>query len=164
MAARAPGAARGVRPLAAAADAPAPADQAEVERGKALFVDSGCLGCHGGPRGGSTRAYGFDEIGTDDALARFMDPDGDGVPCCGLDAGGGGQLTRGVKSPRLVGLWAQPRLLHDGAVDGLDGLFCVTTARPTVTAAGYGDGGHLDLCERFSPGEKAALIAFLETL
>lgn len=70
-----------------------------------------------------------------------------GEVCCGL-AGEPGDytVTGGVKSPRLAGVWARPRLLHNGSVAGLENLLCLNGNRPLLPqppAASMGDHGHM---------------------
>src|SRR3569623_818409 len=124
---------------------PMPPDPALVASGAALYRDKGSATCHDGPRGSGTRAYTFAEIGTDPALAGWADPTQSGSACCGLDIEPG-QLTHGVKSPRLVGTWALGRILHDGALTSLDQLFCQTPRPPTGTEPMRSD-GHAFTCD-----------------
>ena len=123
-----------------------------LARGEAVF-EAQCLDCHSGPRGSGLRAYAFYEVGTDDALADWGDVDGDGL----LDDGS--VLTGGVKSPRLVGLHARERFLHNGSVHSLEQLFCLTD-RPETTEHGFGSGGHTFGCE-LAEGERRDLISYL---
>ncbi|MCA9774980.1 MAG: hypothetical protein KC466_21350, partial [Myxococcales bacterium] len=129
-----------------------------------LFDAKGCLACHGGARGASKRFYGYDEIGTEDAMMRWMDADLDGTPCCGIDLGPGEFITHGIKAPRLVGLWAQKRFLHNGSVDSLEDLFCRNGPRPTIADGPFSDRGHRFTCDGLTDGEKDALVAYLEAL
>ncbi|MBK9030831.1 MAG: hypothetical protein IPL61_05735 [Myxococcales bacterium] len=137
---------------------PPPADQ--VTRGRAVFVDAGCQDCHGGPRGMGARTYRFDEIGTDDAMQWWADgPDHDGQLATGLRFQPGDSLTHQLKSPRLVGLWAMSRFLHNGALDSLEQLLCLTP-RPTDATPAFGSGGHEFGCELAAP-DRQALVAYL---
>jgi len=138
---------------------PTPPDPALVATGEALYRDKGCATCHDGPRGSGTRAYTFAEIGTDAALAGWADPMQSGSACCGLDIAPG-QLTHGVKSPRLVGTWALGRFLHDGALSTLDQLFCLTPRPPTGTEPMRSD-GHAFTCDGLSDADKRALEAYV---
>lgn len=140
-----------------APDNPDPPDPALVAEGERLFTEAGCAGCHGGPRGSGTRLYDYAEIGTDAAMARWLDPDGDGEPCCGVELTA--PLTGQVKSPRLTGMWAKRRFLHNGSLASLDQLFCLD-ARPATAGEPYGSGGHAMTCDLAS-AEKQALIAYL---
>jgi mono/diheme cytochrome c family protein len=136
-----------------------PTPDADVARGRALFVDD-CQGCHGGPRGMGVELYGYDELGTDDAMTWWADgPDHDGELCCGLRLQPGDSITHAIKSPRLVGLWAMDRFLHNGSVDSLDQLLC-RTPRAGITAPAFGDGGHEYGCE-LDDADRAALVAYL---
>ena len=131
-----------------------------VDHGEALFSSAGCLTCHSGPRGSGTRIYDFDEIGTDAALARWGDPEGDGTGCCGFEAA---DLTGGVKSPRLVGLWGMQRFLHNGSVDSLESLLCLDTDRPHADLAEpNADTGHTFGCDLTEP-ERHDIVAFLRS-
>ena len=138
---------------------PAPPDPALVASGKMLYVTKGCAACHDGPRGSGKRAYTFDEIGTDPALAAWADPTLSGSACCGLPIAPG-QLTHGVKSPRLVGTWALGRFLHNGSLTTLDQLFCLSP-RPPVGVTPMRSDGHAFTCDGLSVDEKHALEAYL---
>lgn len=123
---------------------PPPADR--VARGEALFRSLGCAGCHDGPRGGGRRLYDYAEIGTDDAMRRWGDADLDGRADGMLALQPGDELTQQIKSPRLVGLWAMRRFLHNGSLDSLDQLLCLAP-RPGMLAAPFGAGGHTFGCD-----------------
>jgi hypothetical protein len=138
---------------------PAPPDPAQVATGEQLYRSAGCIGCHGAPRGAGTRTFTFDEIGTDDALARWADPDLSGSACCGLPIPPGG-LSHGVKSPRLVGMWAQGRFLHDGTLSTLDQVFC-RSDRGSAGTPPLGTGGHAFTCDNLTDADKQALEAYL---
>ncbi len=137
---------------------PSPPDAALVATGEALYASKGCADCHDGPRGSGKRAYTFEEIKTDPALARWADPELSGTPCCGLPIAPG-QLTHGVKSPRLVGMWALGRFLHNGALASLDELFCLDARPPTGTEPMRSD-GHAFTCD-LADDEKQALAAYM---
>ncbi|MEO6950216.1 MAG: hypothetical protein ABI321_00280 [Polyangia bacterium] len=139
---------------------PSPPPRAEVAIGKALFSDKKCIECHDGPRHSGKRLYKFAEVGTDDALAEWLDPEKTGVPCCGVHIAD--PLTREVKSPRLDALWLQHRFLHNGALSSLEQLFCLEP-RP-VRKKPLGGEGHRQTCDGLSVPEKHALIAYLESL
>jgi hypothetical protein len=136
-------------------------EAAQVAKGEALFRDKGCLDCHAGPRGSGKRVYTYEEIGTDDAMKRWADPDLTGKPAPGFRFPAGDRITNGIKSPRLVGMWAMTKFLHNGSLDDLDALFCMKGARPTTTEPAYGDGGHAFTCDGLGDDEKAALKAYL---
>ncbi len=142
----------------------APPSENLRNEGKELFVQKGCLDCHDGARGSSRQVYSFDEIGSDPAMARWLGPDADGKPCCGIDLVGRDTLTQGIRAQRLVGIWAAQRFLHNGSVDSLESLFCLDTERPTVEASPWSDRGHRFSCDGLSDAEKQALIAYLRTL
>lgn len=147
--------------------APAPAagqrqDPLLVATGRRIFGEHGCAACHNGPSHHGTRIFTFEEIGTDAALKRWGDPDLSGqtnVPDVITEP-----LTHGIKAPRLVGMWAQKRFLHNGSVDSLEDLLCLDRARPTRTDEPHGDQGHMYGCADLSAADKKALVAFLKSL
>jgi mono/diheme cytochrome c family protein len=134
-----------------------------IARGRELFRTRGCLECHDGPRGGGKRIYSFEEIGTDAAMKRWLDPELTGKPCCNAPVPPNSPLTHGIKSPRLTGAWAQHRFLHNGALANLEELFCITP-RPRDTHEPLGAGGHDFTCGKLTLDEKRALIAYVESL
>lgn len=140
---------------------PTPADAALVAKGLELFAEKGCTDCHDGPRGSGKKLYTYEEIGTDAAMAQWLDPTNSGEPCCNAPVEPGEKPTHAIKSPRLVGGWAMKRFLHNGSVDTLEDLFCVNGPRGTITELAYGDGGHDYTCDGLSPEDKTALIAYL---
>lgn len=139
---------------------PARPDAALAARGAKLFAEKKCTACHDGPRGSGRRAFTFAEIGSDDALAGWLDPKGTGDACCDVPVKKGG-LTHGVKSPRLVGLWAQRRFLHNGTLSSLEELFCMKPRpagqKPLATT------GHTFTCDGLADDEKNALLAYLRS-
>lgn len=137
-------------------------DPAEIETGRQLFTSTGCAACHNGPSFSSTRTFSFEEIGTDAALKRWADPDLTGQSV--VPAVFNGVLSHQVKAPRLVGLWAQQRFLHNGSVDSLEDLFCLNQARPTRTDEPFGDQGHSMTCEGLIERQKQLLITYLKSL
>lgn len=144
--------------------APAPPtapDATLVARGETLFRDKGCLKCHGGPRGSGLELYTYEEIGTDAAMKRWCDPNLTGTPPAPIVFPSNDKVTHAIKSPRLNGMWAMTRFLHNGSVDTLGDLFCTSRPRGDVTALAYGNGGHAMTCDGLSPDEKTALIAYL---
>lgn len=145
-------------------DAPEPPDlnPDAVARGEDVFWEAGCIDCHSGPRGSGLTLYSFAEIGTDDAMMRWMDPEADGTTLPGVDLGED-TITNALKAPRLVGLWAMGRYLHNGAVTSLDELLCVDGDRPASTGDAMGNQGHTYGCDTLSWDEKDDLIAYLES-
>lgn len=137
---------------------PHPPDAALVATGAQLYTSKGCATCHDGPRGSGKRAYTFAEIGTDPAMAKWADPTESGSACCGLDVPG--MLTHGIKSPRMVGEWALGRFLHNGTLETLDQLFCLTP-RPPVGTEPMRTDGHAMTCDGLTDDEKHALEAYL---
>ena len=145
-------------------DAPAPprVNPDAAVRGEDIFWDAGCIECHAGPRGSGLTLYTFAEIGTDDAMMRWMDPEADGTTLPGVDLGED-TVTNKLKSPRLVGLWATGRFLHNGAVTSLDELLCLDGPRPASTGDAMGNQGHTYGCDSLTWDEKEDLIAYLES-
>jgi hypothetical protein len=137
---------------------PAPPDAARVRAGEQLFAARGCLACHDAPRGGGDRIFDLAEIGTDVAMARWLDADGDGEPCCGVELSA--PLTGGIKSPRLTGMWAKRRFLHNGSLSSLEQLFCLDGPRPGIVEPPHADGGHEMTCD-LARDEKLSLISYL---
>ena len=145
-------------------DAPEPTwvNPDAAARGEDVFWDAGCIECHSGPRGSGLTLYSFAEIGTDDAMMRWMDPEADGTTLDGVDLGED-TVTNALKSPRLVGLWATGRFLHNGSLTSLDELLCLDGARPASTGDAMGNQGHMYGCDTLSWDEKEDLIAYLES-
>lgn len=131
---------------------PPPPPVAPDPAGEALFVSAGCLDCHQGPRGSGLDVFSFEEIGTDRAMRDWAD----GETCCVFD---GTELTHALKSPRLVGLWAQSRFLHNGSVGSLGELLC-DPERPGITTPALSDDGHRYGCA-LDPADRASLAAWL---
>ena len=140
---------------------PRPPPRSMVVVGKQLFAQKGCTSCHDGPRHGGKRIYQLDEVGTDEQLARWLDIENKGVPCCDVKLAD--PLTRGVKSPRLNALWAQSRFLHNGSLSSLEELFCLRP-RPTALGPPLSSGGHLQTCHDLTIAERQALIDYLRSL
>lgn len=138
---------------------PSPPNPADVVAGEEVFMTEGCVDCHQGPGGSGLRFFTFEEIGTDDAMRYFADPDLTGSPCCGFDEAGTTELTHGIKSPRLTGLWAKSRFLHNGALGDLRELLCLDP-RPAVTEFAYGAQGHEFGCE-LDTEDREALVNYL---
>ncbi len=139
---------------------PAPPAPALVQKGAALYASKGCATCHDGPRGGGKRMYGLDEIGTDKTIVKWADPNLTGSACCGLPTPAGG-LSHALKSPRLVGMWALGRFLHNGALSSLEQLFCVAPGRgPTGVEPARTD-GHAYTCDGLTDDDKQALLAYV---
>lgn len=145
-----------------APDAPSPSSPERVEAGRAVF-DGACISCHGGPRGGGLDIYDWQTIGTDDALADWGAPAGDGELCCGLSDYDHSYDTEGVKAPRLVGVGTFSRVLHNGSLDSLEQLLCLAP-RPASHAPPFAAGGHTFGCGSLSEAARTDLITFLRTL
>ena len=129
-----------------------------TQEGRQLFASVGCMDCHDGPRGMGRSTWPYAEIGTDTAMMAWGDADIDGDYCCDF----AGTPTHELKSPRLVGLWAQSRFLHNGSVASLQELLCLTPRTPSSLPA-QGSDGHVFGCE-LSNQEREALVLFLRSL
>ncbi len=145
-----------------------PPPEADVAGGEAALTSAHladgttCLACPDGPRGMGREIYTFEEIGTDEAMRLWADPDGDGQPCCGIGEGEEGELSGGLKAPRLLGLWASDRFLHNGAVHSLDELLCLGGPRPAGNdELAFQNVGHTFGCDTLTDEDKRALIAYL---
>lgn len=146
-----------------APQSPGTAPDATIEEGRSIFRSAGCEDCHGGPRGGGTRIHRWDEVGTDATLAQWGAPDGEGGLCCGLSDFDHAYDTEGIKAPRLVGLWAFERFLHNGSLDSLEQLLCLVP-RPASEAAPFANTGHTFGCDTLSVDERRALLSFLRSI
>jgi len=140
-------------------DPPAPD---AVAAGALVFRAEGCIDCHGGPRGSGIELYDFEDIGTDSAMKRWADGDLDGVPDNGIVFEENDSVTHQIKSPRLVGLWAMTRFLHNGSVDTLEQLLCLEGERGSIVEPGFGDGGHFFGCD-LTDSDRRALVAYLRS-
>lgn len=130
----------------------------DVAAGRELFRTSGCEDCHSGPSGSGVRVFSFAEIGTDDALARWGDADGDGIMCCGVD----NELTGGIKAPRLGGVHSLSRFLHNGSIGSLEELLCIEE-RPFSPPSPFANHGHRFGCE-LSHSDRSLLLSFLRSI
>jgi mono/diheme cytochrome c family protein len=145
-----------------APESPSAQEASLVDEGKALFASKQCTSCHDGPRGSGKHGYSYEEIGTDAALERWLDPELAGEACCKAPVPEDEKkVTHQIKSPRLNGTWAMARFLHNGSVDSLEDLFCLNGPRGTITEEAFGDAGHDFTCAGLDEGEKKALIAYL---
>lgn len=131
------------------------ADETLRARGENTFVGAGCVDCHDGPRGESTQIYEYSDIGTDGAMAYW----GQGTIL--LDAEAEAALPWGVKAPRLFGLHGHRRFLHNGSLDSLAQLLCLSPrgSWPEPNAAT----GHEYGCD-LPVADRQALLVFLNAL
>lgn len=137
--------------------------EGSVEMGAQVFADAGCGDCHMGPSGESLQAYGYDELGTDDAMRDIFNPNASGELCCGFEGGDSTYVvTDGIKAPRLTGLENQTRFLHNGSVETLPQLFCITE-RPQDGNYAQGSYGHTYGCD-LPDGDRNLLITYLLSL
>jgi mono/diheme cytochrome c family protein len=124
-------------------------DPGGVERGRALFVQSGCAGCHGlydrergvvGRVGQGDHYMKVVPVGTDDerqrsfppAAAQVLGEFGGRRQLWGFGAFRGNSPERGghyLCAP-LDGIWARAPYLHNGSVPTLDALLGQAEARP----------------------------------
>ena len=122
-------------------------DASAPPRGEALFADA-CGGCHTGSSYGG-RVIPADDVGTDPALAT-----------------GRGRGTGKYRVAPLVRIADGAPYLHDGSVASLEELLSPERLSPDYEGGRFGPGpipGHTagtDLAQ----GDRAALIAFLETI
>lgn len=130
----------------------------EVTEGARLFVGMGCLECHKGASGEGARVFTFDELGTDATYATIYNPGPDGKSPVGDFF-----VTRGVKAPRMAGLFSQTRFLHNGAVASLEELFCLSPRDPSRVEGQRSD-GHGMTCQGLTELEKRRLITYLKSL
>ena len=70
-------------------------------------------------------------------------------------------ITNQIKSPRLAGLWAMKRFLHNGSVESLEELLCVDGPRVSIPDYAFGNQGHTFGCDSLTWDEKDDLIAYL---
>ena len=140
----------------------------DVERGREVFFNrpledesQTCLSCHSGPSGMGPKLYRYDEIGTDAEMAKWGDPTFSGTLCCGLDQNA--EATAAIKSPRLSALFLQKRFLHNGSLDDLESLICLSP-RVENDEPAFSNGGHTFGCDALSDDDKRALLAFLRSL
>ena len=132
-------------------------DSDAVERGSEVFQYN-CTGCHQGYQGSGVEPFTFEEIGTDDQLRYLLDADADGIVDYDIDA----IAMPTVKSPRLTGVWAKDRLLHNGSVESLESLFCLNGPRIDTTPI-FADVGHTFGCD-LSERDRIDLIEFLRSI
>lgn len=141
---------------------PAQLDPVRVAQGEKLFTDKGCLGCHNGSNYMNMEVFSFAEIGTDPSHQWQLDADRDfGLLVPNLTPEEPLQLTHKIKAPRLVGLWAQDKFLHNGSVRSLTDLFCFDSDRPTIEEQPFSDTGHRYTCDGLTRDEKKDLMEFL---
>ncbi|HXF60002.1 MAG TPA: Ig-like domain-containing protein, partial [Caldilineaceae bacterium] len=106
-------------------------------KGKAIFHEAGCAGCHGGPEFTDSPNGLLHDVGT-------------------LSAASGGRLggpLAGLDTPSLRGLWLTPPYLHDGSAPTLMDVFTTRNA----------DGRHGALAEALAADPQALdnLVAYL---
>ena len=128
-----------------------------IENGRQVFNQE-CLDCHQGYQGSSIEVFSFEEIGTDDQMKYILDPDLDGISDLGVE----NDPTHGIKAPRLTGVWAKNRLLHNGSVESLEDLFCIYGER-TDDQVIFGNIGHTFGCD-LSYLDKTDIIEFLRSI
>jgi hypothetical protein len=148
----------------------------KVLRGAAVFQSQNCESCHNGVAYSGRQVFTVQELEVDSAIERWADPKLTGVPCCGLNFSGNDVATHGVKSPRLKGVWAQTNLLHNGSVESLEQLLCLSPdPQKSSTVVGvrdrglslpepFSNKGHWYGCEELSNSQKSDLVEFLKSL
>lgn len=103
-----------------------------AERGRAVYVEAGCGGCHGDPCGGAFPdvVIPADEVGTDPLRAEsFGDREAAWVNASWFGEPAAMRATGGYVAPSLLGVWATAPYLHDGAVPDLWSVLD-TSSRP----------------------------------
>lgn len=150
---------------------PNPPPMKEVERGRIIFQQEGCVNCHTPPyysSGQLTPALGFTPL--DDLLMQYDIKN----TCVGTDPGLTLYTRRGTgfyKIPSLIGAWNRTGFLHSGYVKTLEEMFDKARVNEDYVPKGYKPPrlktmavkGHLfglDLNEE----DKKALIAFIRSL
>jgi hypothetical protein len=148
---------------------PAKTDAALFAAGSRLFSEN-CVSCHNGHNGATRRNHDLADVGTprvfDEIFHDYEPPTLQSrLTLQGLQKVGMLPLARqGVKSRRLQGLWARGYLTLNGAIEGLDHLFCLNgRVRKSLDRSDpLADSSHADLCSNFSEGERGALKHYLE--
>jgi hypothetical protein len=136
-----------------------------IERGRLLFQAHGCPSCHGRSNMSGDDLFAIGPYETDTTLS--VDP---AITQWGMGAQLNGTsasnllppLTGQIKSPGLLGLWAQKRYLHNGSLT-LKELFCLGTDRrsePELSPP-FGRQGHWMTCDLPDNETKNAIIDFL---
>jgi len=133
-------------------------DSERVEAGRTQFREAGCEDCHAGPSGSGLNVFAFEEIGTDSEMSWWGDGDRDGEMCCDVE----GMLTGGIKAPRLRGVHALTRFLHNGSLGSLEELLCLS-ARPTSELPPFANYGHEYGCD-LPQTSRLDLLAFLQSI
>lgn len=128
------------------------ADSAQVERGRTLFTDIGCTGCHTpildtGPQPDSVFAKRTVALYSDFLL---HDMGSENADVCGPGAG-----PSEVRTARLAGLRLRPVLLHHGRAGNLRQVLDSHGGEAAASRQSFRD---------LSPLDRAALLRFLETL
>jgi hypothetical protein len=147
---------------------PAPKNSLLYDRGELLFNES-CKTCHNGTEGGTTQNHELDEVNSplvfDQIFKNYEPPTRQSKQALSaLQKVGMLPLERtGIKSRRLNGLWARSRLTTNGAVEGIDALFCLgSKSRLTLDRNDpLSDHTHSDLCHDLDFDSKLALKEFL---
>ena len=147
-----------VRPLASylrslkAPKNPVEVNPSSVLEGEKLFRDN-CISCHDGPHGESSHRVSVEEINTPWQLSGifedYIDPNQQSQKLVEQlqEAFEFEQITSGIKSRRLNGIWARKFLMHNGSIDGLDHLFCLNgQSRNRFSNEALSDLVHSDLC------------------
>lgn len=159
-----------LRAFLAGLKAPPPLEPVAIHsaaRGKRLFVEHGCVSCHNTSNLSGNRLFeiapfeGSSALAVDPAIADW----GQGAQMGGQSAGSVlPPLTGQIKSPALIGLWAQKRFLHNGSVT-LEELFCSGSDRRNepLQKAPFGRQGHWMTCDLPDAETKQAIIDFLRS-
>ncbi len=146
-----------------------PVNQTAFQQGKAIFQGQ-CVHCHNGYAGSTKENHPLDATQSPlvfDAIFHDYEPPTrqSRIALEGLEKVGMLPLARtGLKSRRLNGLWARQRLTENGAIEGIDHLFCLQgrTREILDRQNPLSQATHIDLCEEYSISERQALKEFLE--
>lgn len=144
-------------------------NQTAFTQGKAIF-QAQCAKCHNGYAGATKENHPLEASQSPlvfDSIFHDYEPPTiqSRLALAGLEKVGMLPLARtGLKSRRLHGLWARQRLTENGAIEGIDHLFCLQgRAREVLDRENpLSQATHIDLCENYSISERQALKEFLE--
>jgi hypothetical protein len=128
-----------------------------------------CVGCHNGYEGSTKEAHSTTAANSPNVFNKiFANYTATSTQAklawAGLQKVGVLPLAQsGLKSRRLTGIWARSRLGYNGAVEGLDHLFCMAGKKRQILDVEnpQADSMHRELCTDLSQSEKLSLSAFL---
>lgn len=143
-------------------------DEQKFEKGQELFANQ-CVSCHNGYEGSTKEAATTADATSPlvfDRLFRSYNPPTrqSRTALAELQKVGMFPLEQtGLKSRRLTGLWARSKLGYNGAIEGVDHLFCLSgKKRKTIDQNDpQAESMHRDLCETLDDASKIALKEYL---